>query len=115
MTDQTAEPQFLYLTTIGWKSSQPHTIEIWFVSYNGAYFIVSEYREDSHWVKNIRHNSAIRVRIGDRNAPEWQGTGYVIDPAQEPALATEVAHRMDAKYEWSDGLIVALTPSETPV
>jgi len=104
------EPQFLYLTTTGWRSGTPHTIEIWFVAYDGRYFLVSEHRERSHWVQNIRHQSAVTLRVGDRSAPELQGMGRIVDPEAEPELATEVRRQMDAKYEWSDGLIVELTP-----
>ncbi|MCQ3932059.1 MAG: hypothetical protein DPW16_16535 [Chloroflexi bacterium] len=101
------EPDFCYVTTTGWKSGNPHEIEIWFVSHAGAYYIVAEGREKAHWVQNIRHNPAISVRVGDQT---YQGKGRVIDRTAEPELAAAVAAKMDAKYEWSDGLIVELRP-----
>jgi deazaflavin-dependent oxidoreductase (nitroreductase family) len=101
-------PEFIYVTTTGWKSGNPHTIEIWYVAYQGRYYIVSEHRERSHWVQNIRHDPAITLRVGERTTP---GTGRALDRAAEPELAAAVAALMDAKYEWSDGLIVELTPS----
>ena len=104
------EPPYLYVTTTGWKSGNPHTIEIWFVPYQGRYYIVSEHRERSHWVQNIRHNPAITVRVGVTETP---GTGRAIDPAAEPELVAAVSALMDAKYDWSDGLIVELTPEQT--
>jgi deazaflavin-dependent oxidoreductase (nitroreductase family) len=99
--------QFLYLTTTGWKSGQPHEIEIWYVGHDGCYYLVSEMREQSHWVKNIRHNPAITFRVG---AQSFKGTGRAVDPATEPELAAAVSALMDAKYEWSKGLIVELKP-----
>jgi hypothetical protein len=33
-----------------------------------------------------------------------------VDPAQEPELAQAVSALMDAKYNWSEGLIVQLCP-----
>ncbi len=105
MPDQ--EPQFLYVTTTGWKSGTPHEIEIWFVEHDGRYYIVSEHFERSHWVQNIQHNPAITVRIGERN---FTGKGRVVDRQKEPQLAAEVSRLMDAKYEWSNGLIVELAP-----
>jgi deazaflavin-dependent oxidoreductase (nitroreductase family) len=102
-----SEPQFLYVTTTGWKSGNPHQIEIWFVAHAGRYYIVSEHREKSHWVQNIRHHPAITVRVGERT---FQGTGRAIDPQAEPDLAAAVCALMDAKYDWSDGLIVELKP-----
>ncbi len=101
------EPEFCYVTTTGWKSGKPHEIEIWFVSHAGAYYIVAEGREKAHWVQNIRHNPIISVRVGDKT---YQGKGRAIDRNAEPELATAVAAKMEAKYEWSDGLIVELRP-----
>ena len=106
-----SEPQFLYLTTIGWISGQPHTIEIWFVSVAGNCYVVSEQREDSHWVKNIAATPAVRYAIGQRDGDWIDGVGRAVDPAQEPALAATVQAAMDAKYGWSDGLIVELRPA----
>lgn len=102
------EPQFLYLTTTGWKTGNPHEIEIWFVAHADRYYIVSEMRENSHWVQNIAHNPAITFRVGEVT---YHGTGRVVDAAAEPQLAAAVSALMDAKYEWSDGLIMELTPA----
>jgi len=101
------EPQYLYLTTRGWKTGRDHTIEIWFVAHGGRYYMVSEHRERSHWVQNIRREPEVAFRVGDRR---FIGRGRVVDPAAEPELAGAVAALMDAKYEWSDGLIVELEP-----
>lgn len=97
----------LYVTTTGWKTGNPHTIEIWFVAHNGRYYIVSEHRERAHWVQNIRRNPAITFCVGDQH---FQGRGRIIDAATEPDLAAAVCALMDAKYDWSDGLIVELQP-----
>jgi deazaflavin-dependent oxidoreductase (nitroreductase family) len=103
------EPQFLYLTSIGWKTGHPHTIEIWYVAHESRYYIVSELRERSHWVQNIQHNPVVTFRV---NETTYQGTGRVVDAEAEPDLAAAIAARMDAKYEWSDGLIVELSPDQ---
>ena len=49
-----ASQQFLYLTTIGRKSGLPREIEIWFVEFDGKYFVLAEHGEQADWVKNIR-------------------------------------------------------------
>jgi deazaflavin-dependent oxidoreductase (nitroreductase family) len=107
MTLMTNEPQFLYVTTTGRRSGKPHEIEIWFVEYAGVFYIVAENRERAHWVQNIRQTPAIIVRVGDQTFP---ATGRALYADSEPALAESVSHLMDAKYGWSDGLIVELTP-----
>ena len=107
---------FLYLTTTGWKSGQPHEIEIWFVEREGRFYVVSEHRERSHWVRNVRQHPAVTWRIGNRAAgalgPIYTGTARPLDAAAEPEQVAAVAALMDAKYEWSDGLIVALVPAD---
>jgi deazaflavin-dependent oxidoreductase (nitroreductase family) len=103
------EPQYLYLTSVGWKTGHPHTIEIWFVAHQSRYYVVSELRERSHWVQNIQHNPEVTFRVDETT---YQGTGRVVDAAAEPDLAAAIAARMDAKYDWSDGLIVELSPDQ---
>jgi deazaflavin-dependent oxidoreductase (nitroreductase family) len=104
-----SEPQFLYLTTTGWRTGNPHSIEIWFVGYDGRYYLVSEMRERSHWVQNIQRKPVVTFRVGETT---FRGTGRVVDRAAEPELARAVCALMDAKYEWSDGLIVELSPAQ---
>ena len=104
-----AEPgPHLYLSTTGWKSGRPHETEIWFVELDGHYYIVAEAYERAHWVRNIRQQPAISFRVGGR---AFNGIGRVSDRTAEPELAGKVAALMDAKYEWSNGLIVELTPT----
>jgi deazaflavin-dependent oxidoreductase (nitroreductase family) len=98
---------YLYLTTTGHRTGRPHEIEIWYVERGGRYYIVAEHRERAHWVRNIRHDSRVHIRVAGLYAP---GRGRVVDAEAEPALAAAVSALMDAKYDWSDGLIVELTP-----
>ncbi len=102
------EPQFLYLTTTGWKSGKPHEIEIWYVEHDGRYYLVSERLERSHWVQNIQRNPAISFRVGEN---KFRGKGRTLDREKEPQLAAQVSALMAAKYDWSDGLIVELAPA----
>jgi deazaflavin-dependent oxidoreductase (nitroreductase family) len=105
---------FLYLTTIGRTSGLPRSIEIWFVEHAGRYYIVSERREESGWVKNLRKTLQVRFSIGTREAPEAAvastgGRGRVVSNDDAPDLARAVRALMDAKYNWSHGLLVELT------
>ncbi len=103
------ETQYLYLTTKGWKTGRLHEIEIWFVVYQERYYLVAEHREKAHWVKNIMNNPQVRLRVETQSYP---GTGRIVDPAAEPDLAHAVSALMEAKYKWSDGLIVELMPDK---
>ncbi len=101
---------FLYLTTIGWKTQNPHEIEIWFVYHDGCFYLVSENRERSHWVKNLQHNSRALWRVAGQH---YAGRGRTIDPDEAYDLAHAIWTLMDAKYQWSDGLIVELCPDQS--
>jgi deazaflavin-dependent oxidoreductase (nitroreductase family) len=107
-----ASERFLYLTTTGRVSGLPRTIEIWFVERARHYYIVAERREAAQWVKNLERNSDVRFRIGTRDEPgeDTPATACVV---REPGLVAEVAALMDAKYGWSDGLVVEIAPSGT--
>ena len=102
---------YLYLTTWGHRSGARHEIEIWYVEHAGCPYIVAEKREAAHWVRNIRANPALRFRLGrgwDADAPASDGVATFPDDAETIAA---VEAKMDAKYGWSDGLVVAICPS----
>lgn len=98
---------YLYLTTTGRCSGKPHEIEIWYVVYAGCCYLVAELRERADWVRNIQHDPAVTFRLENR---VFAADGRVVDPAAEPERAAAVRALMDAKYDWSDGLIVELCP-----
>ena len=104
---------FLYLTTIGRTSGEPRGIEIWFVEHAGRHYVVSERRGESGWVKNIEKEPRVRFSVGTREAHEatvalTEGRGRVVTAEQDPELVGAVRALMDAKYAWSDGLVVEL-------
>jgi len=100
------------LTTKGWKTGRQHRIEIWFVSYVGKYYVISERKEKAHWVQNIMHNPTVMFTV---NSKSFEDTARTVDEVTEQKLAAEIANLMNAKYGWSDGLIVGLTPHNQQV
>jgi deazaflavin-dependent oxidoreductase (nitroreductase family) len=101
------EQHFLYLTTKGWKTGIQYKIEIWFVSYAGKYYVISERKAKAHWVQNIMHNSKVTFTVSSKS---FEGAARVVDKQSESKLAEDVSSLMHAKYGWSDGLIIELTP-----
>ncbi|MEP6986279.1 MAG: nitroreductase family deazaflavin-dependent oxidoreductase [Chloroflexota bacterium] len=101
------KPEFLYLTTIGRKSGEPHEIEIWYVPQGECYYLISGGRTEADWVKNLLHNPHISFRVQGQT---YEGTGRAIDRATETELADSVDELMQAKYQWNDGLIIELSP-----
>jgi deazaflavin-dependent oxidoreductase (nitroreductase family) len=102
------EPEFLYLTTTGRRSGRPREIEIWFTVRGGRYYVVAEHGETAQWVRNLRAEPRVRVRVG---AEAFEGRARVVDPASEPELAAGVRAASERKYGWGDGLVVEVVPS----
>lgn len=107
---------FLYLTTIGRKTGLDRTIEIWFVERDGQYYMVSQGRETSHWVRNIAADPRVRFSIGTRAdktevLADTDAIGRTVWADDEPEVQRAVCALMDDKYGWSDGLVVELAPT----
>ena len=100
-----SEPQFLYLYTLGWKTGRQHKIEIWFVEYAGRHYIISERKNNAHWVRNILHNSKVSYSV---NNTTLKGVARIVNREKESELAAEVSKLMNTKYGWSNGVIVEL-------
>ena len=66
---------------------------------------------DAAWVKNIRRNPAVTVRIGE---PRIGATARVLDCEVDRELWDQVAAIADRKYGWGDGLLVEITPIVPP-
>ena len=63
--EQTGQP-FCYLTTKGRVTGRPHEIEIWFAAdpARPAIYLLSGGGDRADWVRNLRRDPAVRVRIG---------------------------------------------------
>lgn len=108
---------FLYLTTIGRKTGLPRQIEIWFVEHAGAYYLVSEMREKAQWVQNLRTNPQVQFSLGTSEAQGLQrplspATARPLNALEDAELIEQVSRLMNAKYNWSDGLIVEIRPQD---
>jgi deazaflavin-dependent oxidoreductase (nitroreductase family) len=94
-----AEEDFCYLTTTGRRTGEPHTIEIWFGAENGAtIYLLSGGGDRSDWVKNLRADPSVHVRIGDR---EWNGRARSVQDEAEEGQARRL---LASKYQgWREG------------
>lgn len=102
-----ADRKVLYLTTIGRRTGLPREIEIWFVVYRDRFYLFAETGEAAAWVKNIRRNPEIAVRIGER---QIGARARVLDREADRVLWDRVAALAERKYGWGDGLPVEITP-----
>ena len=100
LTPALAAEQFCYLETTGRVSGRPHTVEMWFAAGEDGttLFCLSGGGDRSDWVKNLRANPALRVRIGRVFFP---ATGRVVLGEPEEPLARQA---LAAKYYgWRGG------------
>ena len=88
------------LETIGRTSGQPRDIEMWFAAdpRRDRIYLLSGGRERAHWVRNIRHDPTVRVRISGR----WfNGEASEIEGGPDEMLAREA---LATKYQgWRSG------------
>jgi deazaflavin-dependent oxidoreductase (nitroreductase family) len=103
----TSEGQFLYLTTKGRRTGRPREIEIWFTRDGDRYHVIAEHGERAQWVKNLRADGAVSVRVGRRTFP---ARARVLDGARQARAVAAARARSEAKYGWGDGLVVELRP-----
>jgi deazaflavin-dependent oxidoreductase (nitroreductase family) len=102
----------LHLITVGRVTGLPREIEIWFIVWRERFYLFSEHREAAGWVKNIRRNCNVTVRIGRRRIT---ATARVLDRRADCELWDEVAAHAQRKYGWGDGLPVEIVPTAQPL
>ena len=79
------------------------------IKHGGRYYLIAEHREDAQWVRNIRAEPRVRVRVGDRT---FAATARVVPVESEPDLVRTVQGLSEKKYQWGDGLVVELELAE---
>ena len=89
-----------HLETIGRHSGMPREIEIWFAAdpVRDRIYLLAGGGERSHWLRNVRAEPAVRVRIGRRrfSGMATDVTGGTDDPGARQLIAAKY-------YGWTDG------------
>jgi deazaflavin-dependent oxidoreductase (nitroreductase family) len=83
---------YCYVTTTGRMSGRPREIEIWFALDGATVYLLSGGRDRSDWVKNLKREPRVSVRIAGETFP---GAARVVAEPQEEARAREL---VAAKY-----------------
>lgn len=92
-----ADDEYCYLTTTGRVTGKRHEIEIWFSVQNGILYMLSGGGDRSDWVKNLRQNPEVTIRIADQ---VFDGRARVVEDAEEDELARRL---LVEKYERRPG------------
>ncbi len=97
--------EYCYLTTLGRVSGHPHEIEIWFGLRDNTVYLLSGGRDKSDWVRNLRKNPSVTVRIAQRT---FAGIARLVQEPEEDAAARYLLarkyHEMDDENtldEWA--------------
>jgi deazaflavin-dependent oxidoreductase (nitroreductase family) len=90
--------EYCYVTTTGRVTGKPHKIEIWFGLYNRTLYLLSGGLDKSDWVKNMKKNPSVTVRIGKHT---FQATARIVTEGSEGTMAR---HLLAGKYQgWKEG------------
>ncbi len=99
---QFAKEEYCYLITTGRKSGTPHEIEIWFGIQGNSLYLLCGNGDDSDWVKNLRANPNVTVRIAQQ---AFTGIARIVNEDKE---ATMARHMLAGKYQsWKEGQVLS--------
>ena len=115
-TEIPSDEPFCYVTTRGRITGRPHEIEIWYVAHDGALYLMAGGGESADWVKNMRAESTVRLRLAES---EFDASAEVAPAGVDEST---IRRAMAAKYQgWEEGaelsewartaLVVKLSPS----
>ena len=92
------DEEYCYLTTTGRVTGRPHEIEIWFGLNESTLYLLSGGRDGSDWVRNLRKNPSVAVRVADHT---FEGTARLVNDEKEETMAR---YLLAEKYqEWESG------------
>jgi deazaflavin-dependent oxidoreductase (nitroreductase family) len=92
------DEEYCYLTTTGRITGKPHEIEIWFGLNESTLYLLSGGRDRSDWVKNLRKNPNVSVRVAKHN---FEGIARLVNDEKEETMAR---YLLAEKYqEWESG------------
>ncbi len=90
--------QYCYVISRGRVTGRPHEIEIWFGLRGRTLYFLSGGGEASDWVKNMRRDPAVTVRLGERT---FAGQARFTMEEEEQQRAREM---LTGKYQgWRTG------------
>ncbi len=90
--------EYCYLTTKGRRTAKPHRIEIWFGLAGGTLYLLSGGGPNSDWVKNLKANPEVSVRIAKEI---FQGVARIAAAGEEEKMARDLL--AGKYYKWQEG------------
>ena len=94
-----SDQPYAWLTTIGRRSGEPRTVELWFVLDGRTVHFLAGGGERAQWVRNAGVEPRVRLRLGQRTY-----AGRIRRPAPGSPEDAAARRRMAAKYQgWQAG------------
>lgn len=93
-----SKEEYCYVTTKGRVTGRPHRIEIWFGLHGTAIYLLSGGGDASDWVKNMKAEPRVTVRIGRQ---QFEGSARMVSEAGEDAMARRAL--ATKYYGWQEG------------
>ncbi len=98
-----ASQDYCYITTTGRVTGKPHEIEIWFALVGDTIYILAGGGHDSDWVKNVKKQPVVPVRIGKivrvGIEAKFTGTARFVTAKREDALARRLLLEKYASFD----------------
>ena len=98
-----ASQDYCYITTTGRVTGKPHEIEIWFALVGDTIYILAGGGHDSGWVKNVKKQPGVPVRIGKKVRvgieANFTGTARFVTAKREDALARRLLLEKYAAFD----------------
>ena len=104
--------QYCYLTTVGRRTGNPHTIEIWFVVEGGCVWLFTDSDGRTDWLLNLRQDPRVKLRLEEM---EVDARAEVVKIGVDEPVRRAVVERYrgsdDSLEEWArTALVVRVTP-----
>jgi deazaflavin-dependent oxidoreductase (nitroreductase family) len=98
LSPRLGKEEYCYVTTTGRVTGKPHKIEIWFGLNNHTLYLLSGGLDKSDWVKNMKKNPSVTVRIAKHT---FSAAARIVTDGKEETMAR---HMLADKYqEWEEG------------
>ena len=92
-----AREEYCYVTSTGRVTGKPHRIEIWFGMAGWTIYLLAG-DDQSDWVKNMRVQRDVTVKLGNQT---FKARARIVTVADEDALARRL---LAGKYQnWQEG------------
>lgn len=109
--ERIAGDSFCHLKTTGQVAGQPHDVQIWFAVSGRTIYLLSIYKDQAHWVKNVLKEPRVSVLVSKRR---FTGSGRLLSDPDEEQRARRLLAKKYRDFE-ADGTLGEWAREALPV